>query len=63
MLTLLLGICGWLKQFVEPAPVMLKILVQAETRQILGLQAIGRQAAEPVNFASVAMRSDLTLNC
>jgi dihydrolipoamide dehydrogenase len=40
---------------------MLKILVQAESRQILGVHAIGRQAAELVNFASVAMRSDLTL--
>jgi dihydrolipoamide dehydrogenase len=46
---------------VEPAPVMLKILVQAESRQILGVHAIGRQAAELVNFASVAIRSDLTL--
>ncbi len=46
---------------IEPAPVMLKILLRAESRQILGIHAIGRQAAELVNFASVAMRSDLTL--
>jgi dihydrolipoamide dehydrogenase len=45
----------------EPAPLMLKILLGAESRQILGIHAIGRQAAELVNFASVAMRSDLTL--
>ena len=40
---------------------MASILVQAESRQILGVHAIGHQAAEIVNFVSVAMRSEMTL--
>jgi len=44
-----------------PAETMLKILLQAESRQILGVHAIGHQAAEIVNFVSVAVRSALTL--
>jgi dihydrolipoamide dehydrogenase len=46
---------------VTPSATMLKILLQAESRQILGVHAIGPQAAEIVNFASVAMRSEMTL--
>ena len=40
---------------------MLKILLQSESRQILGVHVIGHQAAEIVNFVSVAIRSELTL--
>ena len=46
---------------VFPAETMLKILLQAESRQILGVHVIGHQAAEIVNFVSVAIRSELTL--
>src|SRR5215469_12197136 len=46
---------------VAPSATMLKILLQAESRQILGVHAVGHQAAEIVNFVSVAMRSKLTL--
>ena len=46
---------------VSPAETMLKILLQAESRQILGVHVIGHQAAEIVNFVSVAIRSELTL--
>jgi dihydrolipoamide dehydrogenase len=46
---------------VSPAQTMLKILLRAESRQILGVHVIGHQAAEIVNFVSVAIRSELTL--
>ena len=46
---------------VSPADTMLKILLQAESRQILGVHVVGHQAAEIVNFVSVAIRSELTL--
>ncbi len=46
---------------VSPAETMLKILLQAESRQILGVHVVGHQAAEIVNFVSVAIRSELTL--
>lgn len=49
------------KTVVSPAETMLKILLQAESRQILGVHVIGHQAAEIVNFVSVAIRSELTL--
>jgi dihydrolipoyl dehydrogenase len=39
---------------------MLKILLRAESRQILGVHAIGHQATEIVNFVSAAIRSELT---
>ena len=45
----------------SPADTMLKILLQAESRQILGVHVVGHQAAEIVNFVSVAIRSELTL--
>jgi hypothetical protein len=45
----------------DPAPTLLKILIQSESRQIYGVHVIGRQAAEIVNLASVAIRCQLTL--
>jgi dihydrolipoamide dehydrogenase len=45
----------------SPAETILKILLQAESRQILGVHVVGHQAAEIVNFVSVAIRSELTL--
>ena len=46
---------------VVPPETMLKILLEARSRQILGVHAIGHQAAEIVNFVSVAIQSALTL--
>ena len=40
---------------------MLKILVEAESRQILGVHAIGHYAAEMVNTAALAIRSGTTI--
>lgn len=45
----------------NPSETMLKVLVQSESRQILGVHAVGRQAAEIVNFVSVAIQSGLNL--
>ena len=45
----------------EPVPIALKILVDAESRQVLGVHAIGRHAAELVNIAAVAIRSGMTI--
>ena len=45
----------------NPGETMLKILVQSESRQILGVHAVGHQAAEIVNFVSVAIQSELNL--
>ena len=49
------------RSVVDPEPTMLKVLIQSESRQIFGVHAIGRQAAEIVNLASVAIRCQLTL--
>jgi len=49
------------RSVVDPAPTFLKILIQSESRQISGVHVIGRQAAEIVNLASVAIRCQLTL--
>ena len=46
---------------IAPAETMLKILLRAESRKILGVHVSGHQAAEIVNFVSAAIRSDLTL--
>jgi pyruvate/2-oxoglutarate dehydrogenase complex dihydrolipoamide dehydrogenase (E3) component len=46
---------------VAPVQVTLKILAEAESRQILGLHAIGSHAAELVNTAAVAIRAGLTV--
>jgi len=49
------------KSVFDPVPVMLKILVEAESRQILGVHAIGRHSAELVNTAALAIRSGMTI--
>jgi pyruvate/2-oxoglutarate dehydrogenase complex dihydrolipoamide dehydrogenase (E3) component len=49
------------KSVLEPVPIALKILVDAESRQVLGVHAIGRHAAELVNMAAVAIRSGMTI--
>jgi dihydrolipoamide dehydrogenase len=45
----------------NPSETMLKVLIQSESRQILGVHAVGHQAAEIVNFVSVAIQSGLSL--
>jgi dihydrolipoamide dehydrogenase len=49
------------RTIVNPAETMLKVLIRAQSREILGVHAVGHQAAEIVNFVSVAIRSGLTL--
>ena len=49
------------RSLVDPTPTLIKILIQSESRQIYGVHAIGRQAAEIVNLGSVAIRCQLTL--
>ena len=49
------------KTVVNPSPTTVKILLQAESRQILGVHVIGRQAAEIVNLASFAVRAQFTI--
>ncbi|HZC58923.1 MAG TPA: NAD(P)/FAD-dependent oxidoreductase, partial [Chthoniobacterales bacterium] len=49
------------RTILNPAETMLKVLIRAESREILGVHAVGHQAAEIVNFVSVAIRSGLTL--
>ena len=47
---------------VGPSETLLKILLRAGSRQILGVHAIGHQATEIVNFVSAAIRSELTVD-
>jgi pyruvate/2-oxoglutarate dehydrogenase complex dihydrolipoamide dehydrogenase (E3) component len=49
------------KSVFDPVPLMLKILVEAESRQILGVHAIGHHAEELVNTAALAIRSGTTI--
>jgi dihydrolipoamide dehydrogenase len=50
------------RSVLEPIRLMLKILVDSESRQILGLHAIGRHAAELVNTAALAIKSGITID-
>jgi dihydrolipoamide dehydrogenase len=50
------------KSVFDPVPVMFKILVDAESRKILGVHAIGHHAAELVNTAALAIRSETTID-
>jgi dihydrolipoamide dehydrogenase len=47
---------------VNPLPTMVKIVLQSESRQILGVHAVGTAAAEIVNLASMAVRAGFTLD-
>ena len=47
---------------VNPLATMVKILLQSESRQILGVHVVGTQAAEIVNLASMAIRAGFTLD-
>jgi pyruvate/2-oxoglutarate dehydrogenase complex dihydrolipoamide dehydrogenase (E3) component len=50
------------RSVLEPIRLMLKILVDSESRQILGLHAIGPHAAELVNTAALAIQSGITID-
>jgi pyruvate/2-oxoglutarate dehydrogenase complex dihydrolipoamide dehydrogenase (E3) component len=50
------------RSVLEPSRLMLKILVDSESRQILGLHAIGRHAAALVNTAALAISSGITID-
>jgi pyruvate/2-oxoglutarate dehydrogenase complex dihydrolipoamide dehydrogenase (E3) component len=41
---------------------MLKILVESESKKVLGVHAIGHCAAELVNTAALAIRSGMTID-
>ena len=47
---------------VNPLPTMVKVLLQPESRQLMGVHVVGTHAAEIVNFASMAARTGLTLD-
>jgi dihydrolipoamide dehydrogenase len=47
---------------VNPLPTMVKVLLQSESRQIMGVHVAGTHAAEIVNLASMAARTGLTLD-
>ena len=47
---------------VNPLPTMVKVLLQPESRQIMGVHVVGTHAAEIVNLASIAVRTGLTLD-
>jgi dihydrolipoamide dehydrogenase len=47
---------------VNPLPTMVKILLQSESRQILGVHVVGTAAAEIVNLGSMAVRAGFTLD-
>jgi dihydrolipoamide dehydrogenase len=47
---------------VNPLPTMVKILLQSESRQILGVHVAGTAAAELVNLGSTAVRAGFTLD-
>jgi dihydrolipoamide dehydrogenase len=49
------------KSVFDPAPMSLKIVVEAKSRKILGVHAIGHHAAEVVNIAALAIRSGTTI--
>ncbi|MBV8279073.1 MAG: NAD(P)/FAD-dependent oxidoreductase [Verrucomicrobia bacterium] len=47
---------------VNPLPTMVKILLQSESRKILGVHVVGTHAAEIVNLSSIAIRAGFTLD-
>jgi dihydrolipoamide dehydrogenase len=49
------------KSVFDPVQVTFKILVDAESKKILGVHAIGHHAAELVNIAALAIRSETTI--
>jgi len=50
------------RSVVDPEPISLRLVVQPETRMLLGCQAVGAKAAEIVNLAAVALRTGLSVS-
>src|SRR6516162_3752566 len=49
------------RSVVDPQPIKIRLVVQPETRRLLGCQAIGPKAAEIVNLAATALRTGLSV--
>jgi pyruvate/2-oxoglutarate dehydrogenase complex dihydrolipoamide dehydrogenase (E3) component len=49
------------KRVIDPVPAMLKILLDPESRRILGVHAIGHYAANVVNTAALTISSGMTI--
>ena len=49
------------RSVVDPQPINIRLVVQPETRRLLGCQAIGPKAAEIVNLAATALRTGLSV--
>jgi dihydrolipoamide dehydrogenase len=49
------------RSVVDPEPIKIRLVVQPETRKLLGCQAVGTKAAEIVNLAATALRTGLTV--
>jgi dihydrolipoamide dehydrogenase len=49
------------RSVVDPQPIKIRLVVQPETRRLLGCQAVGAKAAEIVNLAAAALRTGLSV--
>jgi dihydrolipoamide dehydrogenase len=49
------------RSLVDPEPIKIRLVVQPETRKLLGCQAVGSKAAEIVNLAAAALRTGLSV--
>jgi pyruvate/2-oxoglutarate dehydrogenase complex dihydrolipoamide dehydrogenase (E3) component len=49
------------RSVVDPEPIKIKLVVQPETRTLLGCQAVGAKAAEIVNLAAAALSTGLSV--
>src|ERR1700738_4240667 len=47
------------RSVVDPEPIKIKLVLQPETRTLLGCQAVGTKAAEIVNLAAAALSTGL----
>jgi dihydrolipoamide dehydrogenase len=49
------------RSIVDPEPLQIRLVVKAETRTLLGCQAVGEKAAEIVNLAGIALSTGLSV--
>ena len=49
------------RSVVDPQPIKIRLVVQPETRKLLGCQIVGAKAAEIVNLAATAIRTGLSV--
>jgi pyruvate/2-oxoglutarate dehydrogenase complex dihydrolipoamide dehydrogenase (E3) component len=49
------------RSVVDPEPLQIRLVVKAETRTLLGCQAVGEKAAEIVNLAGIALSTGLSV--